>query len=141
MEERLFTKFQIKAAFEYFNSLMTKPGENPRYSQFIFNNFQALAGAYSQVKSEIYDRNADPEFVKVAQAMNDPLPDEPAKAVAVKTTREEEFKKAFKKASEKEAKNGEILQQQVKVPVETLTLSEFTMTAPPFIVGLFAFKA
>lgn len=141
MEERIFTKFQIKAAFEYFNSLMTQPGENPRYSQFIFNNFQALAGAYGKVKSEIYDRNADPEFVKVAQAMKEPLPDEPAKAAAVKITREEEWKKAFKKASEKEAKNGEILQQQVKIPVETLTLSEFTMTAPPFIVGLFAFKA
>lgn len=141
MEDRIFTKFQIKAAFEYFNSLMTKPGENPRYSQFIFNNFQALAGAYGKIKSEIYDRNADPEFVKVAQAMNDPLPDDPAKAAAVKTTREEEWKKALCKAMEKEAKNGEILQQQVKVTVETLTLSEFTMTAPPFIVGLFAFKA
>lgn len=141
MEERIFTKFQIKAAFEYFNSLMTKPGENPLYSKFIFNNFQALAGAYSQVKSEIYDRNNDPEFVKVAQALNDPLPKDPAEAVVAKTTREEEWKKVLKKASEKEAKNGEILQQQVKVPVETLTLSEFINTAPPFIVGLFAFKA
>lgn len=141
MEERIFTKFQIKAAFEYFNSLMTKPGENPRYSQFIFNNFQALAGAYNQVKSEIYDRNNDPEFVKAGTALNDKLPDDPAKAAAAKITREEEWKKALKKASEKEVKNGEILQQQVKIQVETLTLSEFVNTAPPFIVGLFAFKA
>jgi hypothetical protein len=141
MEERIFTKFQIKAAFEYFNSLMTKPGENPRYSQFIFNNFQALAGAYGKVKSEIYDRNTDPEFIKVAQAMNDPLPDEPAKAAAVKATREENWKKALSKAFEKETKNDAILQQQVKIQVETLTLSEFINSAPPFIVGLFAFKA
>lgn len=141
MEERIFTKFQIKAAFEYFNSLMTKPGENPRYSKFIFNNFQALAGAYSQVKSEIYDRNADPEFVKAAQALQDPLPDEPAKATRVKVEREEAWKKALGKAMEKEAKNGEILQQQVKIQIETITLSEFINSAPPFIVGLFAFKA
>lgn len=141
MEERIFTKFQIKAAFEYFNSLMTQPGEDPRYSQFVFNNFQALAGAYGMVKSEIYDRNADPEFVKVAQAMNAPLPDEPAKAAAAKVTREENLKKAISKAMEKEAKNGEILQQKVKIQIETLTLSEFINTAPPFVVGLFAFKA
>ena len=141
MEERIFTKFQIKAAFEYFNSLMSKPGENPRYSQFIFNNFNLLAGAYGKVKSEIYDRNADPEFVKAAQALQEPLPDEPAKATRVKAEREEAWKKALGKAMEKEAKNGEILQQQVKVQIETLTLSEFVMTAPPFIVGLFAFKA
>ena len=141
MEERIFTKFQIKAAFEYFDSLMAKPGENPRYSQFIFNNFQALAGAYGMVKSEIYDRNGDPEFVKVAQAMNAPLPDEPAKAAAAKLTREENWKKALSKAMEKEAKNSEILQQKVKVQVETITLSEFINSAPPFVVGLFAFKA
>jgi hypothetical protein len=73
--------------------------------------------------------------------MNDPLPDEPAKAAAVKATREENWKKALSKAFEKETKNDAILQQQVKIQVETLTLSEFTMTAPPFIVGLFAFKA
>ena len=36
IQKKKFTKFQIKAAFEYFTSLVSQQGKRPGYSAFIF---------------------------------------------------------------------------------------------------------
>lgn len=164
IQKRKINKFNIKAAFEYFNGLMTKPGEKPEYSMFVFNNYTRLLPVYNSISNEVYDSNKDADF----QAYNTKVrtlaseyakKDESGKAmidsnknIIIDETKSTEFNEKLAELNkenegllngvkERQAKNGEIMQQIVEIDIDAITISQFIPSAPPFIVGLFAYGA
>jgi hypothetical protein len=164
IQKRKINKFNIKAAFEYFNGLMTKPGEKPEYSMFVFNNYTRLLPVYNSISNEVYDANKDADF----QAYNTKVrtlaseyakKDESGKTIVdankniiIDETKSTEFNEKLTELNkenegllngvkERQAKNGEIMQQIVEIDIDAITISQFIPSAPPFIVGLFAYGA
>lgn len=146
IQKKKFTKFQIKAAFEYFNSLVSQPGKRPGYSAFIFTNHTALAPVYNSIMASL-QMQPDPSIQAVMtqrQAISNSDAD-PAKVSEAleKFDREhaEDMQKVQAAMANERTKANEILAQVVEIPVAVLTLSEFIDDAPPFIVGLFQWQA
>lgn len=164
IQKRKMNKINIKNAFEYFNAMMNKPGVNPGYSIFIWNNYNRLAGAYQAIANEIYDENRDPEVqaynakvqelakkcAKLDEAGNPML--DANKSIIIDEKKNAEFSKKLEELNkeneallkgvrEKKAKNGEIFQQVVELEIDALTISQFVNDAPPMIVGLFSYGA
>jgi hypothetical protein len=162
IQKRKINKINIKSAFEYFNGLMTKPGEKAEYSMFVFNNYSRLLPIYNSISNEIYDPNKDQElqayngkvrtlaveYAKLDEAGKPVL--DTNKNVIIDDAKSTEFNEkltALNKENEallnsvreKQAKNGEILQQVVEIDIDAITISQFIPSAPPFIVGLFAY--
>jgi hypothetical protein len=146
IQKKKFSKFQIKSAFEYFNSLVSQPGKRPAYSSFIFTNHTLLAPVYNSIMASLQPQpdpalqavmsqrqaisNSDTDPVKVGEALE-------------KFDREhaEDLQKVQAAMAAERAKANEVLAQVVEIPVAVLTLSEFVDDAPPFIVGLFQWQA
>lgn len=164
IQKRKINKYNIKAAFEYFNGLMNKPGEKPEYSMFVFNNYTRLLPVYSSISNEIYDSNKDvdlqtynskvrtlaAEYAKLDENGNTVY--DANKNIVVDEAKASEFNEKLTELNkeneallnsvrEKQAKNGEIMQQVVEVDIDAITISQFVPAAPPFIVGLFAYGA
>ena len=164
IQKRKINKFNIKSAFEYFNGLMSKPGEKAEYSMFVFNNYSRLLPVYSAISNEIYDPNKDPEFqaynskvrtLAVEYAKLDeagkPLIDA-NKNIVIDEAKSAEFNEKLAELNkeneallngvkEKQNKNNEIMQQIIEIDIDAITISQFIPSAPPFIVGLFAYGA
>lgn len=164
IQKRKINKFNIKAAFEYFNGLMTKPGEKAEYSMFVFNNYTRLLPVYNSISNEVYDANKDAEFqayngkVRTLAAEyakkdeNDKVVIDANKNIVIDDTKSTEFNEKLAELNkeneailnsvkERQAKNGEIMQQVVEIDIDAITISQFIPSAPPFIVGLFAYGA
>ena len=164
IQKRKINKFNIKAAFEYFNGLMTKPGEKPEYSMFVFNNYTRLLPVYNSISNEVYDANKDADFqaynAKVRTLASEyAKKDESGKTmvdanknIVIDETKSTEFNEKLAELNKenqelldnvkaKQAKNGEIMQQIVEIDIDAITISQFVPAAPPFIVGLFAYGA
>lgn len=165
IQKRKMNKINIKNAFEYFNAMMNKPGTNPGYSIFVWNNYNRLAGAYQAIANEIYDENRDPEVQayngKVAELAKkyaktneegQIVTDSKTNAPVIDEKKAAEFNKKLEELNkeneallngvrEKKAKNGEIFQQVVELDIDALTISQFINEAPPMIVGLFSYGA
>ena len=164
IQKRKINKFNVKAAFEYFNGLMTKPGEKPEYSMFVFNNYTKLLPVYNSISNEIYDTNKDADFQtyngKVRTLATEyAKKDENGKAIVdanknivIDEARSTEFNEKLAELNkenegllnsvkERQAKNNEIMQQVVEIDIDAITISQFVPAAPPFIVGLFAYGA
>ena len=164
IQKRKINKFNIKAAFEYFNGLMTKPGEKPEYSMFVFNNYTRLLPVYNSISNEVYDANKDPQYQEYngkvrALALEYAKKDENGqtvldanKNIVIDESKTAEFNEKLAELNKenqelldsvkaKQAKNGEIMQQVVEVDIDAITISQFVPAAPPFIVGLFAYGA
>lgn len=146
VQKKKFTKFQIKAAFEYFNSLVSQPGKRPGYSSFIFTNHTALAPVYNSIMASLQPQ-PDPSIQAVmaqrqAISNSDTDPAKVSEALeAFDREHAEDLQKVQAAMANERAKANEILAQVVEVPVAVLTLSEFIDDAPPFIVGLFQWQA
>lgn len=146
VQKKKFTKFQIKAAFEYFNSLVSQPGKRPSFSAFIFYNHTALAPVYNSIMASLQPQ-PDPTIQAVMaqrQAISNSDTD-PAKVSEAleKFDREhaEDLQNVHAAMANERAKANEVLVQVVEIPVAVLTLSEFVDDAPPYIVGLFQWQA
>ena len=146
IQKKKFTKFQIKAAFEYFTSLVSQPGKRPGYSAFIFTNHTALAPVYNSIMASLQTQ-PDPSIQAVMtqrQAISNSDTDPAKISEALEKfdcEHAEDMQKVQTAMANERTKANEILAQVVEIPVAVLTLSEFVDDAPPFIVGLFQWQA
>lgn len=162
IEKRRISKWQLKTAFEYFNTLVNKPGVSPVYSLFISRNHDILAPHYMGLSKTVYNEQQDPEHLKYRQEITQVQEKYAAKDEAGNIIRDEQgnmhlspenreafdkdaaavnekYKDLLNRVRNKETANNEIYNQLIDLDLMVLTLSEFVNDAPPFIVGMFAY--
>lgn len=158
-ESKKFTKYQLKTAFEYFNDLFNKPGQNPTYSAFIYANHEILLPHYLALQQAVYDENNDPQYrefqhkardiqVKYADVdENDKKKFTENGEPIVTVNREaamkeigalqEEYKELIARIQNKNQTNSALYGQTVELEVVVLPATQFVNDAPPYIVGAF----
>lgn len=158
-ETKKLTKYQLKAAFEYFNDLFNKPGQNPVYSMFVYANHEILLPHYISLQRAVYNEANDPqwhEFNRKGQAIQMKYADknedgspkltekgEPIvvehrdEAMSELTALQDEYKELIVRLQNKNKTNDDLYNQVIELEVVTLTPTQFINDAPPYIVGQF----
>lgn len=155
------SNFQLKQLFEEFNKKLGEPGENAKYSWFIFKNVELMAKAYAELMQSLYDERKEPEFPEFYQEQqklvqkyadrdeqNNIVRDNNNAPVIIENIVEfnqenakllEKYSSLYEKIKNKDAVNYEIFNKTQTLTLHCLELSEFPARTVPFVVGLLGY--
>lgn len=156
IQEKTLKGFQVKSLFEYFNGLISKPGERPSFSCFVWNNYNLLQPAYYEVQRRIAQRDPDviayeegihALYVKYAERdeqgeiktheNGQPIIADKADELNAEVAKlAESYDNINEKLEADHYRENNAMNADFTVNLDCITFSEYVDTCPPFVVGL-----
>lgn len=159
IQQKKIRNFQIQSLYDYFSKLITKEGETPAYSLFIYNNFNLLGEHMSNISKKMIEiENMDKEKIekykiKEKEIVNrcadrdenndiigkdgQPVITEMYLEFTEEMTRlKAEFPDIDVLFSKINEEKNKFLQEEVVVHLDCLNINSFINSAPPYVVGL-----
>lgn len=152
------TLSEIKAAFEWFSTAMTKDSFPAEFALLIYNNYNLLKLPYNQLVQGIYDEKLDPRYNEFCEKMRvlvmkyidrdeqaNPIFDENKQPVInemrvefdkASAELEKEYESLNTKIKNKNKDNSEFLAHKTVITICSMRIDEIPNGIPPYIVGL-----